>query len=135
MVSDIVSRWPVRMTLPIEREDRDADDRLTEAGVERLFAIAAETYFDLCETVGAGRVATAERVTVVGVPVGGDHVTISVGVIEIYPDEFTMEARVRPAEGEGVAARAKYRYTVDGGVGEPMRDEFIALAHTARYTN
>jgi len=134
-MSDIVSRWPVRLTLPLERDDRDGDDRLTEAAVERVFAIAADAYFDRCDTVGAGRVVIAERVTVVGVPVAGDQVTISVGVIEIYPDEFTMEARVRPAEGEGVAARAKYRYKVDGGVGEPMRDEFIALAHAARYTN
>jgi hypothetical protein len=134
-MSDIVSRWPVRLALPIDDSDRDAGHRLTEGAVDRIFAEAADAYFALCRTVDAGRVQISKQVNVAGVPVEGDHVTISVGVVEIYPDEFTLEARLRPAAGEGIAGQATRRYKVEGGVGEDMRDEFIALAHAARYTH
>jgi hypothetical protein len=65
-----------------------------------------------------------------GVRTDGEAVTISVGVVEIYPDSFTMEARIRPAEGEGIAARS--RASLEVAVTDRMKDEFIALAHAAR---
>ena len=71
-------------------------------------------------------------VNVRDVPVG-DAVTISVSVVEIYPETFTMNAMVRPSNGGDVAATATCSLSPGGEVTTAMRDEFIARAHDARY--
>jgi hypothetical protein len=65
-----------------------------------------------------------------------DGVTVSVGVVEVFPDRFTMLARVRPvgpADGDGLAASASCSLSPGGAVPTAMRDEFIALAHAAAH--
>jgi acyl-CoA thioesterase FadM len=136
MSTDIVSRWPVVIPLPLEAGDCDADDRLTEAGAARMFAIARARYFDLCRTVDVATLEVQRLAVARGsAPVHASGVTISVNVTEVYPDTFTMSARIRPADGPGVAADARCSLFPGREVSNEMRDDFIALAHNARYTH
>jgi acyl-CoA thioesterase FadM len=136
MSTDIVSRWPVVITLPVEPGDHDADGYLTDAGTERMFALARERYFDLCRTVDTSTLEVQRSAAARGsATVNATGVTISVNVTEVYPETFTMSARIRPCDGPGVAADARCSLFPGGGVTNAMRDEFIALAHNARHTH
>jgi hypothetical protein len=133
----MVSRWPVVLALPVEDGDRDADHRLTADAIARFFGAARTAYFDQCRTVDAGTVEIRELTTTrAAAPVDDGGVTVSASVVEVFPDHFTMTARVRPAgpaEGDGVAGSAWCSASPAGGeVTDAMRDEFIALAHGAR---
>jgi hypothetical protein len=69
-------------------------------------------------------------------PIDDTGVTVAVAVVEVYPDSFTMTARIRPAgpaSGDGIAATAWCSLAPRGEVTNAMRDEFIAHAHSARY--
>ena len=136
MSTDIVSRWPLVIPLPVGPGDCDANGYLADATVERMFALARARYFELCATVDASTIEIPRSVVARGdaaVTPGG--VTISVSVIEIYAETFTMAARIRPADGPGVAADARCSASPGGDVTDAMRDEFIALAHAARHTH
>jgi len=65
--------------------------------------------------------------------VGDNGVTVSLGVVEVFPNKFTMTAVLRPADGDGIAARAWCSLSPGGEVSKAMRGEFIALAHAAKY--
>ena len=137
MSSDIVSRWPVRISVPITEGDLDADGRLTNDAVERCFAAGRAVYFEGCSTIDVDELHIRGSAVVTGTPLrGSDAVTISVNVIEVFPDRFTMAARLRPADREGVAADARCSLALAAGeVSTATRDEFIARAHAAAYTH
>jgi acyl-CoA thioesterase FadM len=128
----MVSRWPVLVSLPVAASDCDEDGRLTDAAVERFFAQARAAYFERCATVDGStlelRGSTVQRGTAAA---GDDGVTVSVNVVEVFPDSFTMTAMFRPRDGDGIAATAWCSLSPGGEVSTAMRDEFIALAHTA----
>lgn len=135
----IVSRWPVVVTLPVATSDRDADNHLTDDAIERLFARARATYFEHCATVDPATI-SVERTTVQRglCAASGETVTVSVGVVEVFPRTFTMLARVRPvgpadSDSDGLAATASCSLAPAGGVPDAMRDEFIAHAHAATH--
>jgi acyl-CoA thioesterase FadM len=133
----VLNRWPVRVELPVPTADCDADGRLTDGAVERLFAEARTVYYAECSTLDASTVEVLE-ITVDpnrGV-VGNEGVTISVSVVEVFPDSFTMTARLRPVDPESddpIAASAWCSLSPGGEVTTAMRDEFIAHVHAARY--
>ena len=133
-MSEILSRWPVVVSLPVGADDRDGDGMLTEDAVGRLFAQARTAYFDECRTVDAADVVLRATQVIPGdVAVGDAGVTVSVSIVEVFDDRFTMEARFRPANGPGIAAMARSSMSPGGEVSKAMRDEFIALAHAARH--
>ncbi len=132
-MSGVVSRWPALIAATVDPTDVDGEGRLTGAAVERLFGLARTAYFDLCTTVDDGSLDVSACTVVPGVPVACGGVTVSVAVVEIYADRFTMEACVRPAAGEGIAARAKCSLSTEHDVTGENRDEFIALAHAAQH--
>ena len=153
-MSMIVSRWPVLLSVPLAAGDCGADGRLTDAAVARLFALARDAYFEQCPSVDPAALELLGASQVVGVALdpaalellGASHVvgvaldpdsapTISVNVTEVYPDSFRMTAHIRPEAGEGIAADAACVLAPPAGVPDAMRDEFIALAHGARYTH
>src|SRR5262249_1040380 len=111
--------------------------RLTTDAVERYFAQARAAYFERCATTGIDALELRGSAVVAGTAIAGnDRVTISVNVVEVFPDRFTMSARVRPADRDGVAADARCSLAPKNGeVPNAMRDEFIALAHGAAYTH
>jgi hypothetical protein len=122
----IASKWPVVLTVPVDGE-------LTDDVIDAMFAAARSAYFDLCTTVDPAQLTVGHRRARRGEATPGDTVTVSVNVVEIYPDSFTMRARIRPAAGDGVVADASCTLSVDGTVSEKMRDEFIGLAQNARF--
>jgi methionine aminopeptidase len=130
MSSAMVSKWPVLLFLPVGSEDREADGRLTEEACGRLFAAGRAEYFAACATIDG------DAVTVVEAPASrrtapvGDEVSISVNVAELFPDRFTMTARIRPSEGDGIAADAVCTVSA-GELTVEVRDELIAMAHAA----
>jgi hypothetical protein len=137
MSSDIVSRWPVRISIGVAPTDLDDEGRLTVDAVERYFAQARVAYFDRCTTTSIDALDVRGSAVVPGTPIAGNsNVTISVNVVEVFPDRFTMSARIRPADRDGVAADARCSLApTTGEVPNAMRDEFIALAHGASYTH
>jgi acyl-CoA thioesterase FadM len=131
----MVSRWPVVLSVPVDASDREADGVLTKATVERVFAQARRAYFERCKTVNASTVEVRATSIRQGEAAAGDDVTVSVSVTEVFPDRFTMTARIRPVDGDGIAATAWCALSPAGGVPTAMRDEFIALAHAAARTH
>jgi hypothetical protein len=135
-MSTMVSRWPVRIALDVAPGELDDDARLTEAAVTRCFETARATYFDNCTTVDRTQLTARETTVTLGAaPVANGRLTISVNVVELFPDAFTMSARLRPTDDDGVCASATCTLVPAGGVTNAMRDEFIAHAHAARFTH
>jgi acyl-CoA thioesterase FadM len=135
-MSTMVSRWPVRIALDVSRDELDDDARLTEAAVVRCFEEARRVYFDDCTTVSLAELTVRDVGATIGAaPIANARLTISVNVVELYPDAFTMSARLRPTDDDGVAASATVTLVPVDGVTNAMRDEFIARAHAARFTH
>ena len=133
----VSTRWPIVVSLPVLAGERDGEGHLVASGIERLFAEARTAYFATCSTLG-GVTVELQRATVEpgGAPVDDAGVTVAVAVVEVFPDSFTMTARIRPngpADGDGIAATGWCQLTPGGEVTNAMRDEFIAHAHAARY--
>jgi hypothetical protein len=132
MSSTMASRWPTLINASITPEDVDAAGRLTTDAVERLIGEARAAYLRGCETFEVSA-ATAQRATIRGgQPLTGDAVTVSIGVVEGFPETFEMEARIRSDNGD-IAADARCTVALRGGVTNAIRDELIARAHNARY--
>jgi hypothetical protein len=126
-------RWPVLVSLPVVACDCDEHGLLRDAAVERLFAHARAAYFDRCATVDESTLEVRGSAIQRGNAAAGGGVTVSVSVVEVYPDSFTMAGMLRPRSTDGVAATAWCSLSPGGEVPTPMRDEFIALAHAATY--
>jgi hypothetical protein len=131
-MSTMVSKWPVLMFLPVGSDDREADGRLTDEACARMFAAGRAEYFELCRTIDGEAVSVLEAPAPRRTTPVGDEVSISVNVAELFPDRFTMTARIRPAEGDGIAADVVCTVSA-GEVTVEVRDEFIAMAHAARH--
>jgi hypothetical protein len=132
MSSAMVSKWPVLLYLPVGSEDRDEEGRLTGEACARMFAAGRAEYFDLCRTIDGGAVTVLEAPAPRRTAAVDDQVSMSVNVVELFPDRFTMTARIRPAEGEGIAADVVCTVSA-GEVTDEVRDELIAMAHGARH--
>jgi hypothetical protein len=132
----MVSRWPVLVTATLTSDELDAQQHLTPAAVERVFALARDAYLSQCRTLAGVEmeVATCD-VQIGGATVLGTEVTIVAAVVEIYPESFTMRARIRASDAAGgtgdVAADAACTLTTSGTLPQACVDEFIALAHNA----
>ena len=134
MSSEILTRWPILLSLPLGPTDRDAAGRLTDSAVGRLFGLARAAYFARCTTFdGAASEVGPVSVQRREAQVSGAKVTISVSVTEVFPDNFTMAARIRPADNGGVAADARCSVSIATGVTNAIRDELIGLAHGASH--
>ena len=137
MSSEIFTRWPVVVSRAVTPADRDADGRLTEAAIERLFTEGRAAYFDECATIDGSTVDVRQTKVQPGrAAVSDDGVTVAVAVVEVFPDSFTMTARMRPdgpSDGEGIAATAWCSVSPGGTVSTAMRDELIAMAHAAKH--
>lgn len=137
MSSEIFTRWPVVVSLAVTPADRDADGRLTEPAIERLFGEGRAVYFDECSTIDGSTVEVRKTTMQPGrARVSDVGVTVAVAVVEVLPDTFTMTARMRPdgpTDGDGIAATAWCSVSPGGAVSTAMRDELIAMAHAAKH--
>src|SRR4051794_40368437 len=101
MASGIVSRWPVLLSLPLFDDERDEEGQLTDAGVERLCGCARDAYAELCPNIDWSTVEIgAVDIRRGGRVLAGRNVTVSIGVVEVFDDSFTIAARVRPESGD-----------------------------------
>ena len=136
-MSSMVSRWPVLVSLPVSSADRDDAEggRLSTGAAERLFARAREVYLARCRTLEGRAVEVLDvRITRGDASLAGvEEATVSVSVVEVFPDRFTMNVRIRPAGGEGIAADGRCDVFPGGPVTDEVRDELIAFAHEASH--
>ena len=129
----MVSKWPVVVEVVLGAGDCDATGRLTNAAVERHFAQARLAYFERCRTVDAAGLTVSELTIDEDEPaVGATSVTVATNVVEVYPESFTMTAKLRADTGDPVAS-AQCSLSSGGEVTKAMRDEFITLAHAAEH--
>jgi hypothetical protein len=133
-MSEILSTWPVVVELPLRAEDRDGDGFVTHDGIERLFAEARAAYAAECPELDLDAATISELVLQRGaVAAPGGAAVVGVAVVEVFPDTFTMDLRIRPAEGRGIAGSASCVVAPAGGVADELRSRLIALAQTARH--
>jgi acyl-CoA thioesterase FadM len=132
-MSAISSTWPVLLSFPVAPADLDDRGCLTHAAVERMFDAARAEYFERCHTLDGDAIEIAQVQVITGSPVDTTApVTISTGAVELYGERFVMAARLRSL-GQGVAADARCNVVVGAGITDEIRDELIALAHSARH--
>ena len=130
----MLSRWPVVTSVPLQATDRDDEGRLTDAALERILSAGRAAYAELCQTIDWPASEVAETTVRRGaVAVASDAVTVSVNVVEVYPESVTMAVRIRPAEADEIAADARCTVLIGSGVTPTIRDELIAIAQNARY--
>ena len=128
----MVSKWPVVMSVPLIDGDVETDRTLSEQGAARAFAAAQAEYFDTCHTVAGDEVVVRDLSVLRRGAEVGTHVSVSVGVVELFDDRMVMRGRIRPADRDGVAADVQAVLATGGGITKDMRDEFIDRARNAR---
>jgi hypothetical protein len=134
MVTEMMSHWPLRMSVPVDADARDADGFLTEEGIAVVFAVVRDAYLEGCATLSNIDVVVADLVVERGsVAAPGGLAVAAAAVNEVFPDHFTMTTRIRPADGPGVAGSARCTVRPDGGVTREIQAELIARAQTARH--
>jgi acyl-CoA thioesterase FadM len=132
----IATRWPVLITVDLTASEIDSDGHASDAAIERVFGEARQVYLRECESL---REQTLEvlrtdirrgdsRVTPRGV-------TVATGVVEIFPEAFVMNARIRGRDDGELVADATCTLTTGGELPVACRDEFIARAHNARHSH
>jgi len=149
-VSSFVSRWVVRREHPVGARDLDADGVLGDGALEQWIHDARDAYLERCavvqrmihesELLVRMRMSGLPRAATFGRPA---TVVVSAGVTEVYPTAFTMAFRVRSygQVGDNVVNATCRVSLEDPTTGDPcelgndVRDELIALEHSARHTN
>jgi len=130
----IVSKWPVRLTIAIRDGETDADGHLTETGALRVFAEARQAYLDGCASLALLDVSVRGCDVTLGPAVVRTGVGVATGVVEIFPDSFTMHARIRSDDDGDLAADGVAELSTGSDLPIECRDEFIARAHGAAFT-
>jgi hypothetical protein len=118
--------------MTVKATDRDDANQLTDDAIERCFGAARAAYFDLCRAVRVDGSEIGEVAIQRGSAEVGPEVSVSAAVIELFPEGFTMAGRVR-GDNDAIAADTRCFVTVAGGVSDTIRDELIAIAHSAKH--
>jgi acyl-CoA thioesterase FadM len=150
MTSAFMSRWPVLQEHPVTAEDLDADGVVRDESVARWVAAARSAYLDRCVALRRRREGSGLelRDRTAALPPGGSlgrpaAVVVTAGVREVWPSSFAIAVRLRPVGGDReVAVNATcIMRLADPTIGEPrelgdeVRDELIALEHSAEHYN
>lgn len=149
-MSGMVSRWVVAQEHPVTEPDRDAAGVVADAAVERWVTAARRAYLDLCPILHrtaaeSGLVVTEQpRRLPPGAALGrATDVLVTASATEVHPDSFTVTVRLRPGGGDRdtpVNVTCVVSLTDGGGddrreLGRQIRDELIALEHSAAHFN
>jgi hypothetical protein len=149
-MSGIVSRWPVLEQHAVDTTQLDVDGAVRADLACEWIAAACDSYLQRCPLLQNDSEPDDLEIqcSPVALPAGAlsgrpTSVAISVGVSEFFPTSFTMTIRIRPFGGEDDRvvnlARDVTIANVATGDAQPLRrevrDELIAHAHAARYTN
>jgi len=149
-MSAIMSRWLVRQEHPVTEHDLGRDGAVSDEAVERWVTAAHLAYLDHCTLVQQRqhefraelrhRMGTLPAGTLFGTPAS---VVVTASATEVRPKSFTIAVRIRPCGGDrDIAANANCvvhledRATGEAReLGKDIRDELIALEHSARHFN
>ena len=149
-MSGVVSKWVVLESHAVAPGDLDAEGVLRDDVVARWVDNARRAYLDCCSTLRD----TAERdgldihCEIAEFPTGAqfgapETVNVSAGATEVWPDSFRIAFRIRSFGSAGdVAFNTSCTVSLEdsttgerAAIGDDVRDELIALAHTARHFN
>jgi hypothetical protein len=130
----IVTRWPVLHRHEITDADRDPDGHVRDDVLRHWVAGACATYLDRCATLPRDRVRQRPGPLPPAARLGqASAVVVTAGATEFRPDSFTLAVRVRGGE---VALDVRCAVQLeDGELGQDVRDELIAIEHSARHVN
>jgi acyl-CoA thioesterase FadM len=143
-----MSRWLVSADHSVEPDDLGSDGLVSDTTLLGWAEAAVESYLDHCPLLHQ-RVADGQRLVrnfrrfpsaaVLGRPTG---VLVTASATEFRPAEFTVSVRVRPGGGEvetPVNLSCVVRLEDAAGeaveLGTEVRDELIALEHSAAHFN
>lgn len=145
-----MTRWVVSQEYEVTHDDREPDGSVSDEAIERWVEQARLAYLELCTLLRqvtaesnlelVSRVATLPRGSALGSPT---DVLVTATAAEFRPDEFAISVRLRPGGGDRelpVNARCVIRIEdpMTGEareLGNDIRDELIALEHSAHYFN
>jgi acyl-CoA thioesterase FadM len=149
-MSGILSKWLVLHEYPVTVDELDAGGTIRDEVVEQWVSAARLAYLDQCPVLrreqartGAvlrDRLASMPRGALLGRPA---TVVVTATASEVRPSSFTISVRLRPIDGDRelpVNASCVIRLA-DGQTGEArelgtaVRDELIALEHSAQHYN
>ena len=148
-MSGFVSRWVVAQRHDIAAADLDEAGVVRGEVLERWVADVCAAYLDECTVLcdSASTTGRTIRLSVASVPEAAlpgepESVVASAGANEFRPTSFTVAIRVRSGGGSDdrvVNLRAEVAVVTEAGdetvLGDDVRDQLIALEHSARHTN
>ena len=149
-MSSFVSKWVVLRRHSVGTDDLDAAGVVRDDVVARWIEDARDAYLECCPVLRetAERAGCVVRSETRSLPSGAEFgapasVNVSAGATEIWPTEFAIEVRLRSyGSADDVARSASCTVTIvdpaNGEareLGDAVRDELIALAHTAQHFN
>jgi acyl-CoA thioesterase FadM len=150
-MSGIMTKWLVAQEHTVGTEDLDREGLVSDDAVERWVAGARQAYLDRCPLLrrAADRPGVTLRQFCDQLPPGArlgrrpDTVYVTASATEFHPGSFTISFRLRPAGGDrDTPVNARCRISLENAatgeqqdLGNEIRDELIALEHSARHAN
>lgn len=145
-----MTKWAVLQEHPVTESDLTQEGTVSDEAVERWIDAARQAYLDQCTALRRAREASGldlmfrtgalPRGELFGRPVS---VIVTASAKEFWPDSFRLSVRLRPCgEDRDVPVNVSGVVSLyDGATGEvrelgkEIRDELIALEHSARHFN
>jgi len=148
-MSSFSTRWSVLQTHAVGTTDVDADGFVTNAALDRWLDAARDAYLDQCTHLTA---ALADGLTLGfrradlpdnAAPGRPTTVDVSATATEVFPSSFVIALRLRTTGGNGDGfVDTECAVTLEDPVtaaarpiDNEIRDELIALEHSARHFN
>ena len=149
-MSGIMTRWLVLQEHPVTEHELDADETISDEAVVRWVTAACAAYLEHCMVlrrvrdesglVLRQRPGALPRGALLGRPT---DVVVTASASEVRPSSFTISVRLRPGGGDrelpvNATCVIRLEDEVTGEVrelGDEIRDELIALEHSARQFN
>jgi len=138
-MSRILTKWVV-----LREYEMDGDSAVDDETLQRWMVAARDAYLERCVVLRGSGLELRYRAG--GVPSGGvlghpRSVVVTASAAEVLPTSFTISVRMRPADGEhDMPLNATWVVTAYGNdgpteLGKEIRDELIALEHSAEHYN
>jgi len=148
-MSGIMTRWPVLQAHAVTEHDLDAEGTISDDTVQRWVAAARLAYLDRCAVLRAQeqsglvlrhRPGALSRGALLGRPT---DVVVTASATEVRPTSFTISVRLRPGGGDReLPVNATCVIDLEDELtgearelGTEIRDELIALEHSAMHFN
>lgn len=146
----LLSKWPVLREHAVGATDLDPGGGVRDQSLAGWVGEIQASYLQRCAALQElrERSGLTLRAEVTHLPPGASlgrpaGVVVTAGVTEVLPEAFVLAVRLRTDGGErDVVIDARVRLWLEdpatgaaSPIGDELRDEFIALAHTAEHYN